>query len=224
MKRGSLTTVLTLLCLAARLEAQQDPPKITLIPVAGPVYMLQGGGAGNIGVVADPAGMFMIDAMEEATAGPIREAIRSLPGGDRVRILVNTHWHGDHVDGNKAFGPVPTIIAHENVRALLAKDQVLFAQVLALPPAALPNVVYSDRLVTYAGGEMIRLVHCPHAHTNGDTLVFIDSPKVVHMGDLFFNGMFPFLDMDHGGDIDNWVRQLDAILAGLPADSRIIPG
>jgi glyoxylase-like metal-dependent hydrolase (beta-lactamase superfamily II) len=185
--------------------------------------MLQGGG-GNVGVVADPAGVFMIDAMEEATAGAIREAIKSLSGGDRIRILVNTHWHGDHTNGNKAFGPGPTIIAHENVRALLAKDQTLFGPVKALPAGALPNITYSDKLVAYAGGETIRLVHYPHAHTDGDTVVFIDSLKVVHMGDMFFNGLFPFLDVDHGGNIDNWVRDLDAILAGLPTDAKIIPG
>ena len=224
MKCKCMTVVLAALFLATCLQAQQDPSKITLTPVAGPVYMLQGGGAGNIGIVADPAGVFMIDAMEESTAQSIRDAIKSLPGGDRVRVLVNTHWHGDHTNGNKVFGPSPSIMAHENVRALLAKDQTLFGTVKALPASALPNITYMDKLTAYAGGEAIRLVHYPHAHTDGDTVVFIDSLKVVHMGDMFFNGMFPFLDVDHGGDIDNWVRQLDTILAGLPADAKVIPG
>jgi glyoxylase-like metal-dependent hydrolase (beta-lactamase superfamily II) len=224
MKRKHSGIIVLIFCLGSYLQAQQNPPKITLVPVAGPVYMLQGGG-GNIGIVADAAGMFMIDAMFERAAGEIREAVKSLPGGDRVRVLVNTHWHSDHTDGNKAFGPGAVIIAHENVRALLAKDQSLMGgQTKALPANALPNVTFSDKLTVYAGGEAIRLVHFPHAHTDGDTVAFLDGWKVVHMGDMFFNGMFPFLDIANGGDIDSWVRQLDIILGALPPDTKIIPG
>ncbi len=224
MKRKYLAVVVSLFCLGFFLRARQDPPKVTLVPVAGPVYMLQGGG-GNIGIVADAAGIFMIDAMFERDAGEIREAFKSLPGGDRVRILVNTHWHSDHTDGNKVFGPGAVIIAQENVRALLAKDQTLMGgQTKALPANALPSVTFSDKLTAYAGGEPIQLVHFPHAHTDGDIVVFLDVWKVVHMGDMFFNGMFPFLDVANGGDIASWVKQLDIILSALPADTKIIPG
>jgi len=224
MKRKYSAVVVSLFCLGFFLRARQDPPKVTLVPVAGPVYMLQGGG-GNIGIVADAAGIFMIDAMFERGAGEIREAIKSLPGGDRVRILVNTHWHSDHTDGNKVFGPGTVIIAQENVRALLAKDQTLMGgQTKALPANALPGVTFSDKLTAYAGGEAIRLVHFPHAHTDGDNVVFLDGWKVVHMGDMFFNGIFPFLDVANGGDIVSWVKQLDIILSALPADTKIIPG
>jgi glyoxylase-like metal-dependent hydrolase (beta-lactamase superfamily II) len=220
----ALIAIFSVLCLSVFLQAQQKGPKITITPLVGPVYVLQGDG-GNIGVVADPSGIFMIDAMEESVAGQVRALIKSLPGGDRVRVLVNTHWHGDHTDGNKAFGPGGAVVAHENVRALLAKDQTLPGQqAKALPAGALPDITYSERLTAYAGGETLRLVHYPHAHTDGDTVVFIDRLKVVHMGDMFFNGMFPFLDVANGGDIDNWVRQLDAIIAGLPDDTKIIPG
>ncbi|MCX6578266.1 MAG: MBL fold metallo-hydrolase [Candidatus Aminicenantes bacterium] len=224
MKQKIMAVVILVFCLGFYLPAQQNPPKITLVPVAGPVYVLQGGG-GNIGIVADPAGIFMIDAMMEPVIGQIREAIKVQPGGERVRVLVNTHWHSDHTDGNKALGPGAVIIAHENVRTLLAKDQTLMGgQTKALPANALPGVTFSDKLTVYAGGEAIRLVHFPHAHTDGDTVVFLDGLKVVHMGDMFFNGMFPFLDVANGGDIDGWVRQLDIILGALPADTKIIPG
>ncbi len=224
MKRGFSAVGVLIFCLGFYLQAQQNPPKFTLVPVAGPVDMLQGSG-GNIGLVADPAGMLMIDAMFERVAGEIREAIKSLPGGDRVRVLVNTHGHSDHTDGNKAFGPSAVIIAHENVRSLLAADQTLMGgQTKALPAFALPGITFSDKLMVYAGGQAIRLVHFPHAHTDGDTVVFLDGLKVVHMGDMFINGMFPFLDVANGGDIDGWVRQLDLILGTLPADAKIIPG
>ena len=224
MKRKFSVVVVSIFCLGFYIQARQNPPKIALVPVAGPVTMLQGGG-GNIGIVADAAGILMIDAMFEREIGEIREAIKSLPGGDRVRILVNTHWHADHTDGNKALGPGAVIIAHENVRALLAKDQTLMGgQTKALPANALPGVTFSDKLTVYAGGEAIRLVHYPHAHTDGDIVVFLDGLKVVHMGDMFFNGMFPFLDVANGGDIDSWVRQLDIVLGTLPAEAKIIPG
>ncbi len=212
-------------CIAGMLPAQQGEPKVTMTPIVGPVFMIQGGG-GNIGVIADPAGVFMIDSMDERSAQQVRSAIRTLPGGDKIRILIDTHWHNDHTDGNKAFGPGSIIVAHENVRSLLAAPQSLMGQQTPpLPPAALPTVTYSDRLAMWAAGDVqIRLVHYPHAHTNGDTVVYIDKFKVVHMGDMFFNGMFPFLDVPNGGDIENWVKQLDTILSGLPADAKIIPG
>ncbi|MGD1010802.1 MAG: MBL fold metallo-hydrolase [Candidatus Aminicenantales bacterium] len=224
MKRKYSGIIVLIFCLGSYLQAQQNPPKITLVPVAGPVYMLQGGG-GNIGIVADAVGMLMIDAMFERMAGEIREAIKSLPGGDRVRLLINTHWHSDHTDGNKALGPGAVIIAHENVRALLAKDQTLMGgQTKALPANALPSVTFPDKMTVYAAGEAIRLVHFPHAHTDGDIVVFLDRWKVVHMGDMFFNGMFPFIDVTNGGDIASWVRQLDIILGALPPNTKIIPG
>ena len=224
MKRMTLIVCLLIPFSITGVQAQQNRIEISLTPVAGPVYMLQGGG-GNIGVVADPLGVLMIDAMETPSSDQIRAAIKSLPGGDRVRVLVDTHWHSDHTDGNKTLGLGATIIAHENVRSLLSREQGLLGRKTApLPEAALPNITYSDKLTVYAGGEEIRLVHYGHAHTDGDTVVFLDKSRVIHMGDMFFNGRFPFLDVDNGGDIDNWVRQLDAILAVLPADFRIIPG
>jgi cyclase len=208
----------------ALVPAQQAPPRARLVPVAGPLSMVEGSG-GNIGVVADEAGLLMIDAQFEASAGAVREALKPLPGGGRVRILVNTHWHSDHTDGNKAFGPGAAIVAHENVRKLLARDEVLLGGTSkALPAADLPTVTFKDAVTLYAGGETARLVHYPRAHTDGDTVVFFDGLKAVHMGDMFFNGMFPFMDVDHGGDIVSWTRHLDTILAGLPPDAKIIPG
>jgi cyclase len=222
--KARFLTLAVALCMAAGLYAQQDQSKVTVVPVAGPLCMLQGGGAGNVGVVADPAGVFMVDSMVEADAGAIREAIKSLPGGTHVRFLVNTHWHFDHVGGNSALGSGAVIISQENTRALLASDQTLFGPVKALPAGALASVTFPTEVTVYAGDQAIRLRHYPHCHTSGDAVVFYDSLKVVQMGDLFFNGMFPFMDVEHGGDIESWIRELDVILAGLSPDAKIIPG
>jgi cyclase len=225
MKRIALTLCLAVICFPAALQAQQPQAKVTLTPVAGQVYLLQSEGAGNIGIMADPAGVLMIDSMFQRTAGQIRAAIKSLPGGDKVRFLVNTHWHSDHADGNLAFGPEAIIFSHDNVRSLLSKPQNLMGQqTSSYPPSGLPEVTYSDKLSLYVGDEEIRLVHYSHAHSNGDTVVYFEKSKVVHMGDMFFHGMFPFMDVANGGDIESWVRQLDLILSSLPADVKIIPG
>ena len=109
MKRTGLILCLLILATPAFPQAQQNQAQMSAIPVAGPVYMLQGGG-GNIGVIADPAGIVMIDSMDERSAPQIRGAIRSLPGGPKIKFLIDTHWHSDHTDGNKVFGPESTTL------------------------------------------------------------------------------------------------------------------
>jgi cyclase len=223
MLRKLFITLSILFSLPAILQAQNGG--FTAIPVSGPVYMIQGTGAGNIGIISQPSSVIVIDSMMANSADQIRAALKAVPGGGTIRFLINTHWHSDHTDGNTALGIGTTIVAHNNVRPLLEKSQTLMGQpTKVLPVEALPSITYADKLTLYSGDVPVRLVHYSHAHTDGDTVVFIDKYKVIHMGDMFFNGLFPFLDVDNGGDILNWVRQLDTIIAKLPADIKIIPG
>lgn len=129
------------------------------------------------------------------------------------------------MNANLELAPATIIIAHERVRETVSQDRtVLGENCPALPPEARPVITYTDRLTIHAGGEAMRLVHYPRAHTGGDTVVFWDRSKVVHLGDMFFNGMFPFLDVDDGGSIGNWVKQLDLILAEIDGQWTVIPG
>lgn len=197
MSRALFVCLCALFCVPVPLPAQEAA---AAAPVAGPVYMIEGKGAGNIGVIAHPGGAIVIDSGMAASAAGVRAALEALPGGGKIRFLVNTHWHSDHTDGNHALGQGAAIVAHDRVRPLLARPQSLMGQTTAaLPDEALPSVTFSNRLTLYAGDLPVRLVHYPGAHTNGDTVVFVDRYKAVHMGDMFFNGQFPFLDVDNGG-------------------------
>jgi glyoxylase-like metal-dependent hydrolase (beta-lactamase superfamily II) len=191
--------------------------------VAGSVYMLEGGG-GNIGVSVGPDGVFVIDDQFAPLAEKIKAAIAKLDGG-KIKFVLNTHWHGDHVGGNAEFGREALILAHTNVRKRLATEQTLFGRKIdPLPREALPVITFDESLSIHFNNEEIRIVHFPGGHTDGDSVVFFTGSKVVHMGDLIFAGTFPFVDLEHGGDVVGYTENIDAIIGELPKDAQIIPG
>jgi glyoxylase-like metal-dependent hydrolase (beta-lactamase superfamily II) len=176
-----------------------------------------------------------------ATADPGRSTsaasagAATLSGADKaapmsvVRYLVNSHWHFDHVGGNEGFARAgATIIAHERVRRLMAEDRVMAAldgrRVPAAPPAALPVLTFNDRLNLELNGDLVHLVHMAAAHTDGDVIVHFRDADVIHMGDLFFNGMYPFIDVDFGGNIAGMVRAVEEVLDHTPPTTLFIPG
>lgn len=187
---------------------------IGVIPVAGNVYMLTGRG-GNIGVSVGEDGILIIDDQFAPVADDIRAALAGVHEGE-VAYVLNTHHHRDHTDGNRVFGKEATIIAHDNVRAHLVRDD--------MPRVGLPVITFDDSLTVHFNGEAIRAVHFARGHTDGDSVIFFEGSKVVHMGDQFFNGRFPFVDMDHGGDPLHLADNIEAVLARMAPDTRIIPG
>lgn len=204
----------------------QDPfadVRIKTTHVAGKVYMLEGRG-GNIGVSAGEDGLLIIDDQFAPLAEKIRAALGELSQG-KLRFVLNTHWHGDHTGGNAAFGVEAPIISHTNVRKRLSTPQTLFGRTYEpLPKEGLPVITFDDSLSIHFNGEEIKARHYPNAHTDGDIVIYFTQSGVVHMGDLFFNGMFPFVDLDHGGDVEGLTRHIEVILGELPDGVKIIPG
>jgi len=206
---------------ATQAYAQQDFSKVEIkaTKIAGSVYMLEGSG-GNIGVSVGADGILIVDDQFAPLADKIKAALHTL-GEGKLKFILNTHYHGDHTGGNAVFGPEAPIIAQTNVRKRL--QQGATGQQPA-PKEALPVITFDQSVSVHFNGEEIRVLHFPHGHTDGDAIIFFTSSNVVHMGDDFFNGMFPFVDIDSGGDVAGYVKNVGEVLAKLPAGGRIIPG
>jgi glyoxylase-like metal-dependent hydrolase (beta-lactamase superfamily II) len=200
--------------------AAQD---LTVSPVAGSIHMINGQG-GNIGVSAGADGFLMVDDKFAPLADQIRAQLEGLGEGE-LKFLLNTHFHGDHTGGNEVFGVETPIIAHHNVRARLMTEQHRGDRVTPpAPPAAWPVITFDDAISIHFNGEEVKVLHVPHAHTDGDALIFFTGSNVVHMGDTFFNQRFPFVDMDSGGAVEGVIAAGRAVLAHVDDETKIIPG
>jgi len=223
-----LTLSLGLATATAARAAAQNPDDVTIqtIPLNGPVSMLTGSG-GNIGVSAGPEGILLIDDQFAPLSAKIQAALSAL-SPKPVRFLVNTHWHGDHTGGNETFGTAGAIIvAHDNVRERMSTEQFIEAFKSRTPPSpaiALPVITFSGRVSFFWNGEEIRVFHVRSAHTDGDAVVQFTKSNVIHTGDVFFNGLYPFIDGSSGGSVDGTLDAVDEVLALAKADTKIIPG
>lgn len=197
--------------------------EIKVTPVAGKIFMLQGSG-GNIGVSAGPDGLLIVDDQYAPLSDKIHAALKGLSDG-KLKFILNTHWHGDHVGGNENFGAEAPIFAQTNVRKRMSTEQTIFGEkVPASPAKALPVVTFDDSLSIHFNGEEIQAIHFPNGHTDGDSVIFFTGSNVVHMGDEFFNGMFPFVDIGSGGSVEGLTKNIGKILDRMPADVKVIPG
>ena len=207
--------------------AQRDFSNVQIetIQVADGVYMLVGSG-GNLGLSVGEDGPFVVDDQFAPLTEKIQAAIAAVTDG-AVRFVLNTHWHGDHTGGNENFGKAGAmIVAHENVRKRLnpAEFRELMGRSQQAPPDALPVVTFSDAVNFYWNGENIRVFHVGHAHTDGDAIIHFTNANVVHMGDTFFRGRYPFIDVDSGGGVDGVIAAADHVLAMVNSNTKIIPG
>lgn len=222
----SLTVILLTVPVSfAHRRAAQDfsQVQVKITKVTGNIYMLEGAG-GNIGVSAGVDGILMVDDQFAPLAEKIRAALKSVSEG-KLKFVLNTHWHGDHTGGNVVFGKEASIIAQANVRKRLSTDTKILGSVeKALAKDGLPVITFDQSLSVHFNDEEIRVIHYPHGHTDGDSVIFFTGSNVVHMGDDFFAGRFPFVDLENGGDIEGLAKNIEDIIAKLPAGVKIIPG
>lgn len=201
--------------------------ELNTIQVNGNIYMLEGingFAGGNIGVSIGKDGILIIDDQFAEMAPKIEAALSSLDSGE-LKYILNTHWHGDHTGGNSVLSNEAIIIAHENVRnRLMTSQSNAFGESPAKPENAWPVITFDKSITIHFNGEEINALHFPRGHTDGDSVIFFTKSNVVHMGDHFFSGMFPFVDLDSGGNVLKFTENIGIILDTLPEDVRIIPG
>ena len=227
MKKCVLSGLFLICVLAIVTKAQQDFSKVEIkaTKVSGNVYMLEGAG-GNIGVSVGADGILIVDDQFAPLADKIKAALKTL-GAGKLKFILNTHWHGDHTGGNVVFGPDAPIIAQTNVRKRLAteqKSEFFKSTTPASPKEALPVITFDESLSVHFNGEEIRVIHFPQGHTDGDSVIFFTGSNVVHMGDDFFAGRFPFVDLDSGGSVEGLIKNIAEIIPKLPTGAKLIPG
>ena len=205
-----------------------DEIQIKTVKVAEGLYMLSGsGGAGNMGVSVGEDGVFLVDDQFAPFTDAIRTALKAL-SDKPVRFLLNTHYHPDHTGGNENFGRSGAIIlAHTNVRESLMRDHVIRffnLEIPAAPKPALPVITFSDDITFHINGGEAHAFHLPNAHTNGDVVIYFTSLNVIHVGDILFENMYPFIDLDAGGSVDGTIAAIKRVLTLIDNRTRVIPG
>ena len=207
--------------------------EIKVTKVAGNIYMLEGAG-GNIAASLGDDGILIVDTEYAPLAAKIQAALKGIGITDKpVRFVVNTHYHGDHTNGNAAFAEAgATIIANDNLRKRLEEGSTIGngpggsinAKQPQQPKQALPVITYDDGINIFLNGEEIEVRHMAVAHTDGDSFVFFATNKVLHTGDIFVRYGFPFIDVNGGGSVQGMIAACDKALAEFPADTKVIPG
>ncbi len=180
------------------------------------IYMLEGQG-GNIGVSVGEDGVFMIDSQFAPLTPKILAAIKTL-SDKPIKYLANTHHHGDHTGGNENISKLNTaIIAHNNVYKRVKNNP-------KQTDASLPVITFNDKLSLYVNGEQVMIFHIDNAHTDGDALLYFTKSNVLHTGDTYFNGRYPYIDLNSGGSINGYIKAVKSAMILVDDNTKIIPG
>ena len=217
-----------LLLAAATAASAQDFAKIEFrsTRLTDTLHLLQGAG-GNILVSAGDDAVFLIDDDYAPMTAKLKEAIGRITRKP-VNFVLNTHYHFDHVGGNEALAREGVlVVAHDNARKRMSSEQFIALFQAKIPPSprgALPVVTFGGDISFHINGETIHAFHAPAAHTDGDTIVHLRGSDLIHLGDIFFNGSYPFIDASSGGTADGVLAAMDRVLALATDKTRIVPG
>ena len=207
-------------------SAQQKAVEFTSFQLSDTVYMLSGRG-GNVGISTGEDGVYIIDDQVKPVTDGLLKAIGKISNRP-IRFVINTHYHGDHTGGNEAIGSTGSvIIAHDNIRKRMTTEQVSIFMGNTTPPypkGALPVVTFNDRMSLHLNGETTTAYYVANGHTDGDSIIHFPNSNVIHMGDMYFNGLYPYVDLDAGGSIQGMVRAADLALSMTDESTRVIPG
>jgi cyclase len=212
----------------SQVPPQASGPKapITVQQVRPGLHVLSGQG-GNVAVWTGPDGIVLVDDSLAQAAPQLVEAVAKTAPGP-IRFVVATHWHPDHVGGSEALGRAGAVlIAQGKVRDRMSVAQHVEAYDMKVPPApkaALPIVTFAESLSLHMNGEELEAIHVGNAHTDGDAIVWWGKANVVHLGDLFYAGGYPFIDLGSGGSLAGVVAAIEQVLARADAKTVVIPG
>ena len=228
MKTHTLSVSLLMLVGLIAFSAPGQAEEVTITPtkLTDQIYMLVGQG-GNIGLFIGDDGTFMIDDQFAPLTDKILAAITSV-GGAHPKFLINTHYHGDHTGGNEKLGRGGTLIfSHDNVRERLVQGSYIGAFNMKNAPtgkAGLPVVTFAEEIRFHLNSDTVHVYHVPHAHTDGDSFIVFETANVIHAGDFFFNGLYPFIDVGHGGTLKGMIKAVNEVLSHTDGTTQIIPG
>jgi glyoxylase-like metal-dependent hydrolase (beta-lactamase superfamily II) len=212
--------------IAQQLRTAAANEKIKTTKLTDTIFLLQGVG-GNVVCQIGPDGKVLIDSQISTGTPHLLDALAKLDE-HKLKLLINTHWHFDHTDGNAAIHLEGAfIVAHDNTRARLEKPQVMQmyqAHFNAAPDAGLPQQTFGEIETLWVNNDQLNLVHTPEAHTDSDIFIHFVRGNVIHAGDLWFNGMYPLIDTGSGGTINGMIRGVDQVLQAADERSKIVPG
>ncbi len=222
----SLLLLIVLLYTSGSVQAQEKKVEFSTFQLSDTVYMLKGQG-GNVGISAGEDGLYIIDDQVRPVTAQLLQALRKI-SDKPIRFVINTHYHADHTGGNETIGKAgAVIIAHDNNRKRMSTEQVSNFTKQTTPPyakAALPVVTFNDQLSLHLNGETATAYYVANGHTDGDVIIHFPVSNVIHMGDMYFNTIYPYVDLDAGGSIQGMVRAANLALALANDTTRIIPG
>jgi cyclase len=211
---------------ATTATAQDNKVEFTSLQLSDTIYMLRGRG-GNVGISTGEDGLYIIDDQIQPITDQLLKAIREI-SDEPIRFVINTHYHADHVGGNETVGGTgAVIIAHDNIRKRMTTEQVSIFMNDTTPPypkGALPVLTFNDRMSLHLNGESATAYYVAHGHTDGDSMIHFPVSNVIHMGDMYFNGLYPYVDLDAGGAIQGVIAATDLALSLANESTHIVPG